>query len=312
MRNPQETTRIEVLLFPQFSNHCLANAVEPLRAANGYARRPLFHWRFVSLGGGRLTSSSGLRVDTEGLSRDATGDMLFLLPSYGFRDADTPATRSAIRAAARRFGIVAGFDTGAWLMATARLLDGRQATIHWDEYAAFTETFPSVHVRPDRFVIDGSRITCGGAEAAFDLALHLIQAWHGAALRMNVGALFLHGAPPSPDSALPRTRRARVDRAIALMRSALEHPLPIRAVARALGVSQRSLEVEFARHLGLPPRAAYRLLRLEEARRLIEGSTLSVAEVALRCGWDTPGALTRAFRERYGVPPRVMRAGTAG
>ena len=44
MLNPQQITpprSVGVLLFPAFSNHCLANAVEPLRGANMLSRRAL-------------------------------------------------------------------------------------------------------------------------------------------------------------------------------------------------------------------------------------------------------------------------------
>lgn len=53
-----------MLLFESFSNHCLANAIEPFRAANSIARRPLYSWQHISLDGGTVTSSSGLPVAT--------------------------------------------------------------------------------------------------------------------------------------------------------------------------------------------------------------------------------------------------------
>jgi AraC family carnitine catabolism transcriptional activator len=43
---PSTPELVVPLLFPGFSNLCLANAVEPLRAANTLARRPLYRWRF--------------------------------------------------------------------------------------------------------------------------------------------------------------------------------------------------------------------------------------------------------------------------
>ncbi len=309
--NAKDSTAVDVLLFPDFSNYCLAGAVEPLRAANGFARRALYRWRFLSLDGADVASSSGLQVTTTGFDPGAGGDLLFVMPSYGFQAANTEQARKALRTAARHYGALAGFDTGAWLLAAAGLLDGRAATIHQDEYTAFAEAFPALDARPDRFVIDGDRITCGGADAAFELVLHLIQAQHGAALRINVGALFLHGTRPDPGAGVPMTGQARVDRAVALMRQSVEAPQPLPRIAATLRVSLRGLEADFRRHLGLAPRSVYRLLRLEEARRLTLGTTLPVAEIALRCGWDNPSAMTRAFRDRYGVSPRSMRAGHA-
>ena len=42
-----ETEEVAVLLFPRFSNHCLANAVEPLRAANEFLMREAYRWSVV-------------------------------------------------------------------------------------------------------------------------------------------------------------------------------------------------------------------------------------------------------------------------
>ena len=56
---------IAILLFPDFSNLCLANAVEPLRAANTLAQRPCYRWQFLGLGPGPVRSSSGLPVTPE-------------------------------------------------------------------------------------------------------------------------------------------------------------------------------------------------------------------------------------------------------
>ncbi|MEM1315221.1 MAG: hypothetical protein AAGI51_11740, partial [Pseudomonadota bacterium] len=56
--------RFDLLLFDGFSNLCLANAVEPLRAANMLSRRPLYAWRLLSIAGASATSSSGLSMQT--------------------------------------------------------------------------------------------------------------------------------------------------------------------------------------------------------------------------------------------------------
>lgn len=311
-RNPQPPSpcRVDVLLFGRFSNHCLANAVEPLRAANALSRRTLYAWRHLTFDGAPVESSSGLRVEPQArLSRSDGGDMLFVMPSYGAREADTPALRAGLRAAARRYRTLVGFDTGAWLLAGAGLLDGRRATIHWDEHAAFAETFPAVTAEPRRVVHDGDRITCGGGEAAFELALSLIQDHHGPELRVVVATLFMRGGWAGGGRPFPVSGLERIDRAVALMRRDLERPRRIADIAREVGASQRGLEAEFARHLKLSPQGVYGLLRLEEARRLVESSDLAVAEIALRCGWRSPGAMTRAYRARYGVSPRAMRAG---
>ena len=300
---------MDVLLFDAFSAHCLANTVEPLRAANTLAARQVYDWRFLTLDGGPAVSSSGMEVRAHGRLGDCRGDLLVAMPSYDFLRHATVSTSRALTAAARRYDLLAGFDTGAWLLAQAGLLDGHQATIHWQELTRFAEQFPEVQAQRARHVMDGNRITCTGALAAFDTMMELIGLHHGAALRLEVAALFM--AAEATDTQDPILARSRpVARAVALMQANLETPLPIAEVARQTGRSQKDLERRMRADLGATPQAVYRRLRLIEARKLVLETVLSVSEIALRCGYDDPSALTRAFRSEFGTTPRRLRGGS--
>ena len=191
-------------------------------------------------------------------------------------------------------------------MAAAGLLDGRKATIHWEEIGRFGEAFPQVEVLRERQVLDDDRITCSGALAAFDLVLEMIGARHGQALRLEVATLFMSPEATGPQDA-PLARGRTVARAVALMQANLESPLSIAALARAVGRGQRDLEARMRAELGATPQAVYRRLRLIQARKLVLESDLAVGEVALRCGYQDASAMTRAFRAEFEVTPRALR-----
>lgn len=304
------TYKVGLLLFDRFSNHCLANTVEPLRAANSFAHRTLYQWRYLTLDGKPVASSSGLSVEPDSpLRQEPSGDILFVLPSYGYRSLATAQCLAALRAAARRYDVLAGLDTGSWLLAQAGLLHGRPATIHWQELERFAERFPDIDVQRERFIIDGDRITCGGAMAAFDLASELIGMHFGEALRVEVGWLFMHeGTASSMPVRLPMARTGPVQRALDLMQECVEMPLPVKDIAKRTGQTQRALEQRFKRELGAAPRAVYRRIRLLHARRLVDESELPISEITLRCGYDDPSAMTRAFRREFGRPPSAFRS----
>lgn len=300
-----------MLLFDGFSNLCLANAVEPLRAANTLAGREVYRWHFLSLHGGVVRSSSDLPVQTEALTqfgaRSGKCECLCVMPSYHHREHATPACLAALRAAEGRFRVIAGLDTGSWLLAAAGLLDGRRATSHWDILTSLAETFPEVSVSEARHVIDGNRVTCGGATTTLDLMLDLIARDAGSALSLGVAAMFMIGDAREPAPRLPVGRLVRT--AAAVMRRNLESPLPIARIAAAVGVSQRTLEVACQTAGAGNPRALYRTIRLEEARRWVETSNAGIAEIAGRCGYADASAMTRAFRRSFGMAPRDLRRG---
>ncbi|WP_305986130.1 GlxA family transcriptional regulator [Roseibium sp. MMSF_3544] len=303
---------ISVLLFENFSNHCLANTIEPFRAANTIARRELYSWQHASLTGGTVKSSSGLPVETLSMSDlGAKGDYLIVMPSYGFSSLASPKMNQTLRAARKRFATIIGMDTGAWLLAKAGLLDGRRATIHWDEFTNFLEAFPAVDVVEDRYVIEEDLATCGGASTAFELTLELIRRKHSPMFALEIAALFMHGDKLEMHDPLQRrTTDALVRSATALMRKSLETPLPIPELARQLRSDQRTLEDRFQRQMNMTPRKVYKGIRLREARRLVELTNLSVAEIAERCGYRNTSAMIRAFRQEFGFAPGHYRRGT--
>lgn len=301
--------KICVFLFDSFSVYCLANAVEPFRAANTIARRPLYIWEHVSLDGGTVTSSSGLPVATRSWSEAMpAGDFLFVMPSYDYRSYASARMQRVLRAASGRFSTLVGMDTGAWLMAAAGLLEGRRATIHWDELSLFAETFPDVDVVEDRVVLGGDTCTCGGASTTFELTLELIKQQHGAMFALEVSANFMHGdAFERQDPRLRLTADSLVRSAAALMRRTLESPLTIGELAARLSVDQRSLEEHFRQEVGMTPLGVYKAIRLREARRLVELTRLGIAEIAERCGYRNSSAMARAYRQEFGQPPRAHR-----
>lgn len=295
----------DMLLFDAFSNHCLANTVEPLRAANMLGGEALYDWRFCTLDGGVVHSSSGLQVAPHAALPDGKGDMLILMPSYAVRQIPARPLARVLHTVAPRYRALAGFDTGSWLLAQAGLLDGYRATIHWDELGAFSERFPEVDAVRERFVRDRDRVTCSGAMAAFDLVCEIIAEDHGALLAMDVAQLFM-----SRDAvAHTHTSGRLVSRALAVMRDTVEAPLSIPALARAVGCTQKTLEARIGSALQATPQAVYRRVRLTRARQLVEETELPVAEIAQRCGYENASAMTRAFRTLFALSPREMRAG---
>lgn len=298
-----------VLLFENFSNHCLANAIEPFRAANTIARRKLYSWQHLSVSGGTVTSSSGLPVETlSWRTAQPSGDFLFIMPSYGFKDSSTPQVHQILRGARQRFQLLAGLDTGAWMLAAAGLMDKSRATIHWDEIAGFSETFPEIDVVEDRFVLEETVATCGGASTTFELMLDIIKRDHSPLFALEVAALFMHGSSAERPDLLPmRSADDLVREATALMRRNIEKPLTIPLLAKRMRVYQRQLEQRFQTEFGLTPLAVYKSIRLREAKRLIRYTELNIAEIAIRCGYQNASAMARAYRKEFNTAPRSDR-----
>jgi len=301
---------ISILLFEKFSNHCLANILEPFRAANTLSNDALYSWRFYTLDGESVSSSSGLPIMPEGAFDPSHRiDDLFIVSSYDHLSLSTSKCRNALRAARSKAQRIIGLDTGAWLMAAAGLLDGQRATIHWDVFDSFSEQFLSVDTTKERFVIGSNVITCAGALAAFDLALRLIGEAHGEALRLDVGALFMQAGQSLQSSNQQDGPQSAVFRAMQLMQENLETPLPNREIAQRTGLGVKTLERRFLKEIGDPPGRIYKKTRLQAARNLVENTRLPISEVSIRVGYENAAALSRAFKQMFNVTPQHLRKG---
>ncbi|WP_170984577.1 helix-turn-helix domain-containing protein [Rhodoligotrophos defluvii] len=103
-------------------------------------------------------------------------------------------------------------------------------------------------------------------------------------------------------------RRSRLfEQAMAYMRARLHHPIGVRDISAACGVSERALHRLFKMHAGQSPYMVLAELRLEAACKLLMDTDLPIAEIALRSGHSDQSALTRRLRLSHGITPAAFR-----
>lgn len=84
-------------------------------------------------------------------------------------------------------------------------------------------------------------------------------------------------------------------------------PYDAKAYAARLGVSVSRFNHLFTEVNGTPPQRYFMDLRMNEARLLLEGTRLPVADVACHVGYSDPLYFGRLFRKRFGVSPTAWR-----
>ncbi|MBX3581992.1 MAG: GlxA family transcriptional regulator [Rhizobiaceae bacterium] len=312
-----ERTRLDVtvLVFSGASIMCVASTIDPLRAANRIAGETLFDFRLVSVGGEPAITTCGLPIAVSGRFDPARPtDMIVVVAGFGTQGYATAAFLQGLRKAARSARACGGVEAGTWLVARARLLDGRAATTHWEDMEDFSAAFPETDVRPDRYVIDGPVFTCGGASPAFDLMLHLVRSRLGMAVALDVASVFIYDQSRAATDAQPLVSLGRLDgydprlaQAIRLMESHIDQPLSIAAIARRAGVTSRTLESIFRSSIGETPGAYYLRLRLTAARKLVTDTRIALADIAERTGFSSASSFSRAFARAFGKAPTALR-----
>ena len=312
--------RIWILAFPDAQLLDVAGPWEVFALANraGDPRAPRYAVSLVAPSAGAVTTSGGLALVAQRTLAQATGpvDTLIVAGGIGTR----PAVRDVrvvrwIRRTARRARRVASVCTGAFLLAEAGVLDGRRVTTHWAMCDALQRRFPAVRVERDPiFVRDGHVFTSAGITAGIDLALELVEADYGRDVALTVArwlVMFLRRpGGQSQFSAQLAAQVAERDGLRDVQGWIAEHPeseLSVAALARRAHMSARNFARAFRRETGVTPAAYVEAQRVEAARRLLETTARSVADVATACGFARVETLHRAFRRVLNIAPAQYR-----
>jgi transcriptional regulator GlxA family with amidase domain len=106
----------------------------------------------------------------------------------------------------------------------------------------------------------------------------------------------------------PQTLR----RAIAFIHNNAHRGIALTDIAAAIGVTPRSVQYTFRRHLGTTPLEYLRKVRLNRAHRdlqVADPAVDTVMEIAGRWRFGHPGRFSMAYKEAFGSPPsRTLRA----
>lgn len=313
--NANAPFRVAVILVPGFALMSFASVIEPIRGANRLSGGKYYEWELFAPEGGMVESNSGITVAAVPVSVLEQGqyDLVVVCAASHAEQRRFRLVEDVLRRLARRNVALAAVSTGSFVLARAGLLSDRRCTVHWDYADSFAEAFPDIALCNDLFVVDGSILTCAGATAALDMMLQLIGAHHGQDLARQISGQFLHGGIRAAADDQRRmllgmgVTNSVVQKAVSLMEAAIEEPVPLTELTQRTGVSQRQLERLCRRYLGATPAQYYVQLRLERARRMLRQTDLSVAEVAIACGFVSLSHFAKVYRRHYGLSPREDR-----
>ena len=317
--SPVKTRRFVFVLLDNFTLLCFASAMEALRIANRMSGKTLYEWRLIGEGGGHVTCSAGteFRVDgdLEELQRE---DTVLVCGGIGVQKATTKRLLNWLRREARRGLTLGGLCTAGHSLAAAGLLDGKRATIHWENQDSFSEEFDEVTLTKSVFVVDGNRITTAGGTSSIDLMLKLIADQQGEDLANSVADQLIYSSIRTDQDtqrlSVPTrigVRHPKLSQVIQMMEQNIEEPISPASLAKHVGMSTRQLERLFRRYLNRSPKRYYMELRLQKARNLLMQTDMSVINVALACGFASPSHFSKCYRAHYDTTPYRERGSHA-
>ncbi|MEO0321907.1 MAG: helix-turn-helix domain-containing protein [Myxococcota bacterium] len=306
------------IVFVGFEGATALDLVGPLQvfdtagrvAAGSPHRSGAYECLVASPGGQDFRCDGGpTMVADRDLSRVRSAHTMVVAGGFAARTPD-PALVAGVRRLAPRCRRVASVCTGAFVLAAAGLLEGREALTHW----AFMDALPGAAEGDHLYREDDGIWTSAGVTAGMDLALALVEGDLGREVALETArwlVLYVHRPGHQAQfSAQLAGQLAERDALRELQSWILEHPaqdLRVPALAARIALSPRQFQRVFRDETGTTPARFVEAARVEVARRLLGVSGMDLDAVADASGLGSARNLRRVFVKRLGISPRAYR-----
>lgn len=209
---------------------------------------------------------------------------------------------------------VASLCTGAYVLASTGLVDGKKCSIHWNDAQTFRRMFPKVNLVADQVIThEHGLYTCGGAFSFMNLVLYLLEKYYGREMAILCSKLFQVDIDRSSQSPyiVFNGQKSHDDEVVLKAQEYLEKnatdKFSTEKLAQKLAVSRRSLDRRFIRATGNTPMEYLQRVKIESAKKQLEISRKTVQEIMYEAGYTDLRAFRQAFRKVTGLSPVAYR-----
>ncbi|MER5517021.1 helix-turn-helix domain-containing protein [Streptomyces sp. NPDC002763] len=316
--------QVAVVVYDGIFDSGLAAVLDVLSNANalgGQIHRPPT-WNVTMVGAApSVRTGAGLLVTPRPLAHAETADLL-VVPAPAESDPsallehvggdESLPVRDLIARTRARGTTIASACAGTFLLAEAGVLDGLRATTTWWLSPAFRNRYPKVHLDHTQMVIGSEGITTAGAAFGHvDLALAIVRAGSPALADIVARYLVIDERPSQAAYTIP-SALAQSDPTVAAFelwtRERLTDPISIPEAAKAIGVSERTLQRAVQRTVGTSPIRFVQDLRIERACHLLRSTDMSLETISRKVGYEHPNTLRVLLRERTGKTTSALRS----
>ncbi|NIG54163.1 GlxA family transcriptional regulator [Chitinophaga sp. Cy-1792] len=264
----------------------------------------------------KLNSSARLIAATSLLEMDRPIDTLILIGMRLEEQPDTDNFYHWLHLNAPHIRRVAGVCVATFVLAKAGLLKHKRATTHWERTEDLQRRYPDVLVDTTPFFIkDGNIYTAGGVTSGMDLSLAMVEEDYGRETALRVARkLVIHLKRPGnqkqfggllPDYELTSPLLAQLR---PWMLEHLHENINVDEMAAFSHMSARNFARVFLRETTFTPAKFLEKLRVEIARNYLENSSLSLEEIALKCGLGGLVSMRRVFLRHLEISPGTYRS----
>ena len=210
---------------------------------------------------------------------------------------------------------IASICTGAFLLASSGLLDGKTCSTHWAVADNFRMMFPKVNLQTDKLITDEAGIyTNGGAYSFLNLVIYLIEKYYDRQTAIFCSKVFQIEIDRQSQSAFTIFTGQKlhgdemVKKAQAYIESNLDEKISIEDLSSKFAVGRRNFDRRFIKATGNTPVEYAQRAKIEAAKKAFETTRKTINEVMYEVGYSDVKAFREVFRKVTGISPLEYRS----
>ncbi|RTL60704.1 MAG: helix-turn-helix domain-containing protein [Sphingobacteriales bacterium] len=214
----------------------------------------------------------------------------------------------------RRGAEVASICTGAFMLASSGLLNGRNCSTHWAAADTFRTMFPEVNLQADRLITDENGIyTNGGAYSFLNLIIYLVEKYYNRQTAIFCSKVFQIDIERQNQSAFSifTGQKAHgddvVQKAQVYIEKNISERISVEDLSARLAVGRRNFDRRFIKATGNTPIEYVQRVKIESAKKTFENTRKHVNEVMYEVGYSDVKAFREVFRKITGMSPLEYR-----
>ena len=205
---------------------------------------------------------------------------------------------------------VASICTGAFMLASSGLLDGKSCSTHWTAADNCRRMFPKVNLQPDKLITDENGIyTNGGAYSFLNLMIYLVEKYYDRQTAIYCSKVFQIEMDRQSQSAFTIFTGQKqhgdemVKNAQAYIESKLHEKISVEHLSARFAVGRRTFDRRFIKATGNTPVEYSQRVKIESAKKAFETSRKTIQEVMYEVGYSDVKAFREVFRKITGISP---------
>lgn len=210
---------------------------------------------------------------------------------------------------------VASICTGAFMLASSGLLDGKNCSTHWAAADNFKKMFPNINLQADKLITDENGIyTNGGAYSFLNLIIYLVEKYYDRQTAIFCSKVFQVEIDRQSQSAFTIFTGQKlhsdeiIKKAQAYIESNLHEKISVEHLSSKFLVGRRNFDRRFIKATGNTPVEYSQRVKIESAKKAFETSRKTINEVMYDVGYSDVKAFREVFRKITGMSPLEYRS----